>query len=184
LFLSAQLTHVRLSDNKEVFMDRGLINRNKNEVNPWSALGQDIWEMFDRFNRDFDSSLTSSSQEFVPKIEVKEQGNTYHVCAEVPGMNEKDINVTLKDNRLIIEGEKKEETKNEDKKKGVFHSEFKYGRFYRAIPLSDEVDSERVSATYKDGVLAIEMEKKPRLDNTKKIQISSGKKSEQSQTKH
>ncbi len=128
----------------------------------------------------------ATGHDFSPKIEVKDTGKTYQVCAEVPGMDEKDINVTLRDNHLIIEGEKKNEVKNEDKKKGVYHSEFSYGRFYRAIPLSDDVDAERVNAFYKNGVLSVELEKLPeKAGKNKKIQINAGKaETPQVETKH
>lgn len=145
------------------------------ELSPWSGFRDDLWDLFDRFSKDFDMPLTHTQEQFVPKIEVKDQGNTYLVCAEVPGMDEKDINLTLKDNNLIIEGEKRKESKEEDKEKGYFHSEFSYGRFYRAVPLSEDVDTENVRATYKNGVLDIQLNKLPeKAGKNKKIQITSG----------
>lgn len=156
------------------------------DLSSWSGLRSDLWDLFDRFSRDLETPFTSETQEFIPKIEVQDRGNSYLVCAEVPGMSENDINVTLKDNNLIIEGEKKNEFKKEDTKKGYFHSEFSYGRFYRAIPLSDDVDENNVNATYRNGVLDIELQKLPEKANKqKKIQIStSGKSSGRSEQKH
>lgn len=140
-------------------------------MNPLTVFRDDLWDVFDRFSKDFD--LTNSNAGSIsPRIEVKDDDKSYHLCAEIPGMNEKDINVTLKDKHLIIEGEKKNESKEEDKKKGIYHSEISYGRFYRAIPLSEDVDTEKVNATYKNGVLNIEIGKQSEKSNkTKKIEI-------------
>jgi HSP20 family protein len=141
-------------------MNRHLTTTNKNE----------LWDLFDKF-LDFEMP-TFGQHDFSPKIEVKDNGKSYQICAEVPGMDEKDINITLKDKQLILEGEKRNEYKDEDKKKGYFHSEFSYGRFYRAIPLSDDVDTEKVKANYKNGVLFIDVEKLAGKESkTRKIEI-------------
>lgn len=163
-------------------MNRSLTRggRESRDLSPWNVFRDDLWDLFDRFSRDFtrdfDMPLSLSQEQFVPKIEVKDTGDSYMVCAEVPGMDEKDINLTLKDNKLIIEGEKKKEWRDEDKSKGYFHSEFSYGKFYRAIPLSDDVDTENVSASYRNGVLDIELKKIPeKASKSKKIEITSGR---------
>lgn len=157
-------------------MNRNLTTRSNRsrEMSPWSGFRDDLWDLFDRFSQDFEMPLTQSQEQFVPKIEVKDKGDSYLVCAEVPGMDEKDINLSLKENSLIIEGEKKKEFKDEDKKKGYFHSEFSYGSFYRAIPLGEDVDTENVSATYRNGVLDVTLKKLPeKVSKNKKIQITS-----------
>jgi HSP20 family protein len=155
-------------------MNKSLARSHSHETSPWNGLRNDLWDVFDRFSKDFDA--LGVREDFSPKIEVKDKGQTFQVCAEVPGMNEKDINVTLKDNQLIIEGEKKNE--NEGEEKGFFHSEFSYGHFYRAITLSDDVDPDKVTATYKNGLLNIELEKNPdKAGRNKKIQINAGKSS-------
>ena len=164
-------------------MNRSLMKTNRDrELNPWSLIRDDLWDLFDRFSHD-EMPLTTT-QQFVPKIEVKDTDKGYQVSVEVPGMTEKDLNVTLKDNVLVIEGEKKNETKNEDKKKGVFHSEFSYGSFYRAIPLSDDVNTDDVTANYQDGILKIEVSKRPEKASTAK-RIEIGKANKQiNDTKH
>lgn len=120
----------------------------------------DIDQLFDRFRREFfspDFFRGESEGAFWPKVEVKETEKNLLVNAELPGLNEKDINITLKDNSLIIEGEKKQESKKEEK--GYFSSEFSYGSFYRAIPLQADVDADNVTATYKDGILCVTLNK-------------------------
>jgi HSP20 family protein len=109
-------------------MNKNLVNRR--DLSPWTIFRDDLWDVFDRFTKDFDVSQEGFSQFNTPKIEVKDLGKTYQICADVPGMDEKDINVTLKDNNLVIEGERKNETKNEDKESGRYHSEISYGRFF------------------------------------------------------
>lgn len=137
--------------------------------------GQDITDVFDRWARDFfsNSFVPWSGEEsgaFMPRIEMKESEKTYVVSAELPGLKEDDINVTLKENTLIIEGEKKSESKKEEK--GFFQSEFQYGSFYRSIPLDTDVDSKNVDASYKNGLLTVTLNKlKESSEKTHKIQI-------------
>lgn len=158
-------------------MNRSLTTSNNNrDLSPWSVFRDDLWDVFDKFAKEFDVPTLGSLDHSIPKIEVKDLGKTYQVCAEVPGMEEKDINVTLRENNLIIEGERKSETKNEDKKKGSYHSEFSYGRFYRSIPLSEDIDAENVNASYKNGVLTVELAKNPeKVSKERRIQIGKGK---------
>jgi HSP20 family protein len=129
--------------------------RNDKALSPFS----NIDEMFDRFRREiFSPDLYSMGDEgFNPSVEVKEKGNQILVSAEIPGMKEEDINVTLRDNNLIIEGEKKNERTEEDK--GYYRSECSYGSFYRAIPLHADVNPDKVEATYKNGVLKVNLNK-------------------------
>ncbi len=122
-----------------------------------------------KFDDDF-GTLNIDTSDFMPNVEIKEKAKSYIVCAEVPGMKESDINVTLSGNNLILEGERKSESKEE--KEGYFSSEFSYGSFYRSIPLEEEVNADSVKATYKDGILTIEMDKvKPSNHKTKKIPV-------------
>ena len=147
-------------------MFRSLTTRNEN---PFMAWQREMNSLFDRFNRDLDFS-TSELEQFSPRVELKEKDNGYVIRAEIPGMSEKDINVSLRDNNLILEGEKKTESKKEEK--GQFFSEFSYGNFYRSIPLDEEVNPDNVKATYKNGVLTVELETVREIEHkSKKIPI-------------
>lgn len=147
-------------------MFRSLVNRNENPFTTWQ---REMNSLFDRFNRDLDFSSTELEQ-FAPRVELRERDNGYVVRAEIPGMSEKDINVSLKDNCLILEGEKKTESKKEGK--GQYFSEFSYGNFYRSIPLDEEVKADNVKATYKNGILTVELETVREIEHkTKKIPI-------------
>ena len=149
-------------------------------LNPFTNLRDEIMDVFDNFNL---TSLATPSATFMPKIEIKDRDNSYVVVAEVPGMTEKDMIVTVRDNSLILEGEKKEEHKEE--KKGYYRSELNYGSFYRAIPLSDEIDPEKITASYKHGLLKVQIEKTPESQRkSKKIPISVEKAAEGVETKH
>lgn len=127
--------------------------------------------MFDRLRRDFFSpDIFRDVEGFSPRVEVKETDKNIFFSAEVPGMDEKDINVTLRENNLIIEGEKKSERKKEEK--GYYRSEFSYGSFYRSIPLQADVDEDKVDATYKNGILKVTLNKLEESKQTaKRIEI-------------
>ena len=131
----------------------------------------DMEDMFDRFRRDFYSpDLRRDVEGFSPRVEVKETNKNILVSAEIPGMEEKDINVTLRENNLIIEGEKRSERKKEDK--DYYRSEFSYGSFYRSIPLQADIDADKVDATYKNGILKVTLNKLEESKQTvKRIEI-------------
>lgn len=147
-------------------LNNSLTKKNKNPV---SLLQNEMNELIRRFNGDFgvfDLDLSS----FLPRVEVKEKDKSYIIKAEVPGMKEDEINVTLQDNNLIIECERKSD--KEDDKYGYYSSEFNYGSFYRSIPFSDEVNPETVKASCKSGILRVELDKvNPGSHKSKKIPI-------------
>jgi len=131
-------------------------------------------DMFDDFFRGFNpaapGSLDKSFGAFYPSIDVKEGETDIVVKAELPGMEEKDIDVLLTEDTLTIKGEKKEE--KEDKDKNYYHLERTYGAFHRIIPLPAEVDSKKVEATFKNGVLSIVLPKTAKAQASgKKINI-------------
>ncbi|MBX9688459.1 MAG: Hsp20/alpha crystallin family protein [Candidatus Obscuribacterales bacterium] len=95
--------------------------------------------------------------QFNPKLDLKETKNELIVSVEVPGMNEKDLEVSVCEGLLMIRGEKKEE-KVEDLK-GYYRMERRYGEFNRTLPLPYDIDSEKVEALFKNGVLNITLPK-------------------------
>ncbi len=92
-----------------------------------------------------------------PSVDVAESENAFTVYAELPGLNKEDIKVTLEDNMLTIEGERKRTAEKENAQ--VHRSERFYGTFKRAFTLSSEIDSDKVSADYKDGILTLTLPK-------------------------
>lgn len=118
-------------------------------------------EMFEEFFRGFNVAMPGSIEEsfgaFHPSIDVKEGETDIVVKADLPGLEEKDIDVLLTEDSLTIKGEKKAE--KEDKAENYYHLERTYGSFHRVIPLPAEVDSKKVEATFKNGVLSIVLPK-------------------------
>jgi HSP20 family protein len=92
-----------------------------------------------------------------PRLDVSETDNGLEIVADLPGMDKKDINVSLEENLLTIKGEKKEEKESKDKH---YHTiERRSGSFYRAIRLPVEVEKDKVEAAFKDGVLTLRLPK-------------------------
>jgi HSP20 family protein len=91
----------------------------------------------------------------VPEIEVVERPNAMVVRADLPGVKPDEVSVTVDDGLLTISGERREERREE--RDGVVHSEVAYGAFSRDIPLPDGADDDRISASFRDGVLEIEI---------------------------
>lgn len=99
------------------------------------------------------SGLPRAAEVWSPSIEVFERDGKLKVTADLPGMSRDDVHVELRDNNLVLEGERKEEKKED--REGYFVTERTYGRFYRVIPLPDDVDAASARATFRDGVLEL-----------------------------
>jgi HSP20 family protein len=108
--------------------------------------------------------------EFTPAFDVSETEKELIVKAEVPGMDKKDININLSDGLLTITGEKKHEKKEEGENYHCF--ERRYGKFSRTMRLHSAVNTEKVDAMYKDGVLTITLPKTETV-KPKKVEIKS-----------
>ncbi len=102
----------------------------------------------------------------VPAVDLVEKEGGYALTAELPGLSESDVELTLADDILTIKGEKKEE--KEDKGTGYQISERRYGMFRRSFPLPDDVDAEKIAATFKKGVLTVELPKRPGAESKEK----------------
>lgn len=140
---------------------------------PMMAIQNEMNRMFDRF---FDEpfGLTRLSEQrfsaFLPSVDVSETEKEIKVTAELPGMDEKDIEIRLDHDNLIISGEKKAE--NEEKGKNFHHVERSYGSFERVIPLAGEVDPEKIEAVFQKGVLNVTLPKPASIvSKTRKIEI-------------
>lgn len=97
--------------------------------------------------------------EWSPAVDVSETNEAVIVKVDLPGVNPDDVEISLSENVLTIKGEKKKE--EEEKKQNFYRMERYYGSFMRAIQLPCEIEEEKISATYKDGVLKIVLPKKP-----------------------
>ncbi|MEW6117366.1 MAG: Hsp20/alpha crystallin family protein [Nitrospirota bacterium] len=143
----------------------------RNGDDPFTMLQREMNDLFDNFFRSFDiAPFGSRMGEFTPRVDVSETDKEIKVSAELPGMDEKDIEVTLNKDSLTIKGEKKEE--KEDKGKDYYRMERSYGSFSRTIPLPLEVETDRAEATFKKGVLTVTLPKTAKaIKETKKIAI-------------
>jgi HSP20 family protein len=106
----------------------------------------------------------------VPELDVRENTSSITVEAELPGVDEKDVSVTLANGVLTIKGEKKQE--KEEKAENYYMAERSFGSFERAIRLPDTVDEAKVEAKFDKGVLKITAAKKPEaVKAERKIEI-------------
>ena len=134
----------------------------------------------DRMNRLFQETYGTQSREegltssFVPAVDIYEDEHNVTVKMEVPGIDQKDIDVRLENNTLTVRGERKFE---KDEKEENFHRiERRYGSFYRAFTLPNTLDAEKVAADYDNGVLKIRLAKKAEAKPKQiKVNIGSGK---------
>lgn len=143
----------------------------RRQENPFAAFHRDMNRLFEEFWRGFDlpSPLGEAWGSFSPRVDVDETDTEVRVTAELPGLEEKDLEVQLTDDALILKGEKREE--HEDQDRGW--RERSYGRFERAVPLPCEVDADRVSAQFKNGVLTARLPKSAKArGHRKRIQIT------------
>lgn len=92
-----------------------------------------------------------------PSVEVAEADGAYEITAELPGLDEKDVEITVQKGLLTISGEKKAE--REEKKKDYYLSERNYGAFKRTFRIPDDVESGKIAATMKNGVMTVTMPK-------------------------
>jgi HSP20 family protein len=106
----------------------------------------------------------------MPSIDVTETDKEIEITAELPGLERKDVDISIEDDLLTIRGEKKVETKEEDKDKNYHVSERSYGVFYRVIQLPPGVDPASIQAVMSKGVLKLTIPK-PAKAEPKKIEV-------------
>jgi HSP20 family protein len=143
--------------------------------NPVAALQRDINRMFDSFWRRFEAPAGWQPHAGLatPQVDVAETDSAIEVTAELPGLDEKDIELSVTDDALTLKGEKKHE--REEKKKGYYLSERSYGSFYRTIPLPAGIDTDKVNAVFKKGVLTVTLPKSPEAQaRVKRVEIKGG----------
>lgn len=143
----------------------------REEWNPFSLLRQEMNSLFDNFFRGFETEpFESRLGAFSPRVDVAETDKEIKVTAELPGMDDKDIDVSLTKDMLTIRGEKKEE--KEEKSKSFYRMERSYGSFSRTVPLPTEIDTNKVKAEFKKGILSVTLPKTQQaIKETKKIQV-------------
>jgi len=127
----------------------------RREYSPFWSLQREIDRLFDDFTRGFPSFSTAASgrNELLPAMDVVETENEFELTAELPGLEETDVQINLTDNVLTIRGEKKSE--RDEKNKDYRVVERSYGSFYRTLELPPGVDHDKIKASIDKGVLKV-----------------------------
>jgi HSP20 family protein len=152
-------------------------------VDPWHNFRSEMDRLFDRFSGSFgmpslrrmfdwepafrhETSFTFAA----PSVDVAEDDKAYKITAELPGIDPKDVEISLTGDMLVIKGEKKEE--REKKEKNYYMSERSYGSFQRSFALPDKVDRDKIAADLAKGVLTITLPKTAEAQQpAKKIEV-------------
>ena len=130
-----------------------------------------ISNRFQRFYDDIPSVNNHMQESFSPRIDISESENIIQLNAEIPGVPKENLKITLQDNILTIEGEKKK--LSEEKEKNFFREERLYGKFKKSFTLPIEVDSEDVDAKFTNGILEIVLKKvEPKEEQERIIELS------------
>jgi HSP20 family protein len=144
----------------------------RDEDNPVFSLQRDVNRIFEDFWKRFDQPLGALGrwESGGPRTDIAETDSALEVSVELPGLDRKEVDVSLTDSAHTIKGEKKSE--REESKKGYHLSERSYGSFYRSIPLPSGVDTDKASAEFKNGVLTVTLPKtQEALSRVKKIEV-------------
>lgn len=123
---------------------------------------QDLWQVREEVNRLFDHTLSRypalrGLRSWQPAVDMYEDDKEITVKAEIPGVEPKDVDITVTADSISIKGELKEEV--ERREEGYIRAERRFGQFYRTLPLPAEVKPEEAQATFKNGVLEVRMPK-------------------------
>ncbi len=131
--------------------------RRDGDGNSFLDLRSRMNHMFDEF---FDRPFGGASNmmgDFAPSLDVSETDKEISIAVELPGLEPDDIRISLERNTLVISGEKQAEKEENDKR--YYWHERSYGSFYRSIPLPEEVNEDKIDATFKNGVLHVNLPK-------------------------
>jgi len=141
------------------------------------ALQNRVNNLFREFNEG-DSPLTTAS--FVPAVDIYEDPKKVVLKLEVPGIEEKDLDIRVENNTLTVKGERKFD--KEEKEENFHRIERRYGSFFRSFTLPSTVDSEHINANYVNGILKLELNKKPEAQPKQiKVNVTGQQKMEQKQ---
>ncbi len=128
------------------------------QISPWEGF-EALRRRMDRLFDDFTRRDEEAGSSWLPSVDLSENSDSFLIKADVPGMDKKDIKITMQDNVLNISGEKKQE--KEEKDRNYHLIERSYGQFSRSFTLPTKVDSDKIKAEFKNGVLEIVIPKAP-----------------------
>ena len=145
---------------------------------PFESLRHEIDRVFDEFDGGFWRPFRNSFFDFapvrraeaalsaMPAVDVSETDKAYEITAELPGMDEKNVEVKVANHTLTIKGEKQEE--KEEKKKDYYRRERSFGSFERSFAVPDDVDTDKIEANFKKGVLSVTLPKSAEAQKAEK----------------
>ncbi len=128
---------------------------------PLPNLFGDFDRFFDEFWRGSGPTAARASTPGAPRMDYSATDDEIRIRAEMPGLEEKEIDVSLEEGVLTIKGVRAAESEEKDDEKGVRHVETYRGSFYRSVRLPAEVDEDAIVATYKNGILSVTLPKLP-----------------------
>jgi len=145
-----------------------LVRFTPRSLDPWFG-GTD--KLFDDFFRVPAPTTTKTARAFYPSVDIKEDANKIVLTSDLPGVDQKDINVTVEDGTLTLSGERKFEKETEEEN---FHRvERSFGSFQRSFSLPETVDDDKIAASYKNGVLELTLPKtKPDVKKVKVVSVN------------
>jgi len=155
-----------------------IFKNDKDDSWPFTSLQKEIDRVFDDFKgvmpRFESSTFPFQEGKLAPKVNVSETEDAIEITAELPGVKEEDMDLTVSSNVITIKGEKS--ASKEEEKKNYHLVERSYGSFARSIPLPFEINADDAIASFKDGVLTVTVKKPPEaVKETKKIKVTKGK---------
>ena len=166
-----------MADEKKLPAEKDVAPIGLFDWHPFNTLRRQIDRLFEEFPAakslgDFQPFDTlAGAWPGMPPVDFVEKDGDYEISAELPGLDEKHVDVKLSNGVLTISGEKKDE--KEEKKEGYYFSERRYGSFKRAFRVPDGVDADKIAATFEKGVLKIRLPKSPEAKaQEKKIEIA------------
>jgi len=143
---------------------------------PFFTIGKDMNEFLNPLNSDFFGNsfidFRPLKQDRFPKVDIAETKDNFLITADLPGIDEKNVNITLDDGIITIKGEKKTDT--EDKQGEFYSRERSYGAFQRSFEVPETIDENKIDASFYNGVLKVKIPKTPEAKKeVKKILINS-----------
>jgi len=165
---------IRRRDRKQGMVPRDYLG--STWASPLTMLS-DMDRVFDDFRSEWENLVfapRSLATEMVrqPLVDLADNGKEYLVKAEIPGIKKEDLKIEVTQDNLEISGETDVEEKEEDKESGYIRRERRYSRFYRTLPLPENVLTDKVEAELKDGVLTVKLPKAaPPEKKTKKVPV-------------
>ncbi|BBI47793.1 heat-shock protein Hsp20 [Vreelandella olivaria] len=155
------------SENADTPTPPSSVEPRRSELSPFMGMHQELDRWMDSVMRQFGMpSLESRAGDLPgllqPRLDIAEHDSEYVISVEVPGVEEKDLAISLDDHRLVIEGEKRQESHSEDNK--LHRIERSYGRFQRVLDLPGDAKDEDIKASFKNGILTVRV---PRSEQAK-----------------